>query len=44
MSCGGVKYPITSLSHEPETWGASRTKERAWNSSEEEPGVSKRTG
>lgn len=44
MSCDSIKYPITSLSHEPETWGASRTKERAWNSSEEEPGVSKRTG
>lgn len=44
MSYVGVKYPITRLSHEPGTWGASRTKERAWNSSEEEPGVSKRTG
>lgn len=38
MRCGGVNYPITSLSHEPGTWGASRTKDRTWNSSEEEPG------
>lgn len=38
MNCGGVKYPITSISHESGTWGVSRTKDRAWDSSEEAPG------